>query len=1259
MSLILCSRCRLPALSCLCLSCFQYELNVDLLTYYFNLLTRYVQIHMLVHLIDTPQLFLASYARAFHHTSGNTEPNFIRIAKYLAAFKPTATTSPLKKMQDDAQAISLCVGNALMTFAPLITKYASVAGYMAQGKLFNVLQEDAKNLTWAVNEKAQLEVMHLSNMRSWVLWGFLVCPAEAARPGAVEMLALCLRETYQLQIFRDKCINIHREYEDLMDYKSPNGSFKMSKHKKLFKDAQADDEGMRKFHLDLRTYLRTELEVCDSFFQECPSCVAPKLQMLLALVHLARNEVVWWFRHRDREAFKGAASKHKAVAYDPQLSDLIYLCTQIIRVVESNKKEIQSFYVEYLTQIDAPKARSICDTFIASAQNPHVASLVHAVIDHLHERSAGDNLESVRLNWYRMSAAIANQSSGIPIHKPEAVAFATIMNQIVHHTRCIDLIDTQLKAHASFQMLFWYREELFEMLKVTLGAQDGRAANSVALVTLLHSSLHNVHRLAPDEQPMIGKEALTTADKFIRVIVNQLERNIQAMVNDTVALRARTNHTAVLQRIAHNNAMASNPNTGAMAMPGDESQYEQRRQVANLAAYHKAISDLCGAISRNETIVVYNIEFVMREYVAEAMSAYIRGAILGLCVQGPAIQKPSLILNRLKDSIYALMSVERALNINVADMVREVLVSEMTPAADEAAQQPQGVDDTNRHVPIINHIAHFYQAMFAQDLALSQGIVYSSLRRCFVSRKGASSSGSSGAGQGTGGVEFERFTDVTELRALCTLIGPAGVGVIDRALLKVVAKSAKSVKEVLLANQTVLLNLQGRFTEQSVWLDNIGILQGMDQLCSALTIIGCILHFRQLLRDALRHCTQEHSPFVLQAVRLAHRAIHDSGVVSDPRLSGVDYAAADVGLDLGEADHALRLALAVSHKSGMDCVGPNGSYCADPERDKRSIQLIHCVCVSLFSFLFLFFQPLKTTVADMNMFSYLPELLGLMYLSQRWRSASFSIELEGHTNNNHCMALAVRQLLVQFNRIHVKENASALESEKRIGSEMERFVRCSAFTILHLKVINARGDSSVQYPIPHIMLFLEQIVLASAGRVEMAALETCFPFTMLRTNFIQVYEVDTHRDGHSTPVCTAHSRSRDCMHALLGRWSAFDPFAHACRSNVCVSVCLSVVCVRIPAEANQHSQVRVMRMHGERINASQCLTRPINWSEKLTGCVCPVLSVLFVVCCVRSVLVSLPSPTTLAIELAVPCAAHRFPLSSASFFLVVIYPPQW
>ena len=1034
---------------------FKYELNIDLLSYYFNLFTRYVQIHFLVHLIDTPQLFLASFARAFHHTSGNTEPNFLRIAKYLAAFKPTQNTSPLKKLQDDAQAISLCVGNSLMTFLPLLTKYSTVAGYQAQGKLFNILQEEPKNLSWGCNEKLQLEIIHLNNFRNWVLWGFLVCPAELGRPGALDLLSLALRETFNIVIYRDKTLSIHKEFDELMDYKSANGSFKLNKHKKVFKDAYSDDDGTRKFHGDLRTYLRTELEQFIQFFAECPSCLPAKIQMVFALLSLARNEVLWYFRHLHIQPFK--SSKHKGLPPDAQVVEMIHHVIKLSGMVEGAKKDIQAFYVEFMTKIDAPKAKQICEQFMQASHNPAIAALIHALIDNLPQRSAGDNLEAIRLNWYRISAAVTHQQSGIPIHSTGP--FSAIMNQIVHHSRNIDCIETQLKAQASFSGLFWYKQELYDVLKDTLKSVDGRVVHCVSIVHLLNSALHNVHRLCPDEQPAIGKEIVSAADEFIRLIVNSLERCLQGVINETTALRSRTNHNAVLQRIAHINAMATGQEKQPLPVPGEESQYDQRRQLVNLAIYHKTISDICTAISQNECIVIYNIEFVLREYLHEAISNMARSTILNLCVQGPAIQKPTIILNRLKDCIYALGSVERALNINVSDIMRDVLLSELSPSAEEITALQAADADPNRPAPIILHIAAFYATMFGQDLALQQGIVYSPLRRCFLSRAGASSAAS-------GAFQFERYTDVSELRALCTLIGPGGVAVIDRQLLKLVQRNAKVVKDVLTANQTVLLNLTGRFTEQSVWLDNIGIIQHMDQLCAATTNIGCILHFRLMLRAALHEVTSKASPFIQHAVQIAYRAAHDNGVICDPRLSGLDNAASDVGLDVGESDHPLRLAL----------------------------------------------SPLKTTVADMNIFQFLPELFGLMYLSQRWRTAAFSIEIEGHTNNNHCMALAIRALLVQFNRIVVKEGVAALDIEKKISQDIDRFIRSSAFTILHLKALNSKEHNAPanQYPIQMIMIFLEQAIMAAAGRVEMSLLEQCFPFTMLRTNFIQVYEKQTN-----------------------------------------------------------------------------------------------------------------------------------------------------
>lgn len=1029
---------------------FKLELNADVLSYYFNLFTRYVQIHLLVKLIETPEMYIASFARAFHCTSGNSEPNYLRIAKYLATFR----SAPLKKMQEDAAAISLCVGTTLMTFMPILMKYSTVQGY-AQGKLFNIIQEDAKNLTVANNEKLQLEVLHLANLRNWVLWGFLICPAELARPGALDLLSLCLRETFHLQIFRDKTLNIHKEFDELQDsYKSPNGTFKLSKHKKVFKDAYSDEEGTRKFHQDLRTYLRTELEVAEKFFNEAPSCLAPKLSMIFALLALSRNEIVWFFRHQHIIPFKCSSSKVKGLVYDTQIPLMIELVLQVSKLVESNKKDIQSYYVEALTKNDATKARSVCDQFLSSLHNPQLSALVHAMIDPLADRTASDNLESIRLNWYRISAAVNHQQSGIPIHS--TTAFSGIMNTIVSHSRNIDCIETQLKTHASFQQLFFYKNDIFESLKETLKSVDGSTIHCGAYVQLLGSALHNIHRLCPDEQPVIGKEVVTTGDAFIRLIVNSLERCIQGVINDTNALRSKTNYNAVIQRIQHVNAMALNPQLPPVPSPGDESQWETRRNVQNLAIYHKTISDICSSITRNDVIILYNIEFAMREYVHEAISKNIRDAIVNLAVQGPAIAKPTMVLNRLKDTIAAFAAVERALNINVHDIARDVLLSEFAPPADEITAIQAADADPNRPIPIIMHIASWYTSIFSTDLA-QQGIVYSSVKKAFVSRKVQT-----GGAQST--LEFERFTDVPELRALATLVGPAGIAVIDRSLMKVIGRSMKVVKEVLSVNQGTLANLAGRFTEQSVWFDNIPALREMDQLCQATTVIGCILHFRQLLRSALNYSTHERSNFIYQSVSLAYRAVHE-GVVVDPKLNLLDQTAQDVGLDVGEADHPLRLA----------------------------------------------FAGFKTTVADVNMFALLPELYGLMYLSQRWRHAQFSIEFDGHLNNTHCMAIAIRQILVQFNRIQVKEGATTIDIEKRIAADLERFIKCSAFTMLHMKALNARErESQLHYPLQSIMVFLEQAMVAFAGRVEMSTLESCLPFTILRTAFIQQYEKQTN-----------------------------------------------------------------------------------------------------------------------------------------------------
>lgn len=55
-----------------------------------------------------------------------------------------------------------------------------------------------------LRSQSHLELMMLDKYRVWVLWGFLMCPKELARPNALEMLQICLHDGFIVPIYRDK-----------------------------------------------------------------------------------------------------------------------------------------------------------------------------------------------------------------------------------------------------------------------------------------------------------------------------------------------------------------------------------------------------------------------------------------------------------------------------------------------------------------------------------------------------------------------------------------------------------------------------------------------------------------------------------------------------------------------------------------------------------------------------------------------------------------------------------------------------------------------------------------------------------------------------------------------------------------------------------------------------------------------------------------------------------------------------------------------
>ena len=157
-------------------------------------------------------------------------------------------------------------------------------------------------------------------------------------------------------------------------------------------------------------------------------------------------------------------------------------------------------------------------------------------------------------------------------------------------------------------------------------------------------------------------------------------------------------------------------------------------------------------------------------------------------------------------------------------------------------------------------------------------------------------------------------------------------------------------------------------------------------------------------------------------------------------------------------------------------------------------------------------QKYKTQLADQSLWNLLPELYGCAMLAPRWRSSYYQIAHEGYTNNMHCMAEGVRALIVAFQRMPLKAEISKQDVSKRIDADFDRFVKCAAYTILNMVALKT-AEGGAAYPVANCMTFLEVFILNSGGRLQLAMLDDCFPYTLLRTNFIQIYQKQSASGG--------------------------------------------------------------------------------------------------------------------------------------------------
>lgn len=292
----------------------------------------------------------------------------------------------------------------------------------------------------------------------------------------------------------------------------------------------------------------------------------------------------------------------------------------------------------------------------------------------------------------------------------------------------------------------------------------------------------------------------------------------------------------------------------------------------------------------------------------------------------------------------------------------------------------------------------------------------------------------------------EEFSDISEMRALAELLGPYGMKFLSENLMWHVTSQIVELKKLVVENMDVLVQIRSNFSKADLMASLLPQLIGADNVLKRMTIIGVILSFRAMAQEGLREVFSSHCPFLMGPIECLKEFVTPDTDIK-VTLSVFELAsAAGVGCDI---DPALVAAIA---NLKTDTSSPEEEY-------KVACLLLIFLAVSL---------PLLATDP----------------------SSFYSIEMDGFSNNIHCLTKAVIQVSAALFTLY----------NKNIETHLKEFLVVASVSLLHLgqetDKIKTRNRESIS--------LLMRLVVEESSFLTLDMLESCFPYVLLRNAYREV-----------------------------------------------------------------------------------------------------------------------------------------------------------
>ena len=938
---------------------------------------------------------------------------------------------PLKKLAEEFVPHTRTLTRALLSLAAIYPRRNLSAEQWRSAQMLSLTANPGQLLNPAHTDTIPCEYLSLATIEHWIVFGFSVCHASLSQgQTANELWTLALQSGWIMTLFRDEVVYIHQYLQTFFEGIKGYGK-KVKEIQELYNTAL---QKASELHKERRKFLRSAIREMALLCSDQPGLLGPKALFVFMGLCFCRDEVIWLIHHHENPPVRQTKHKVQEDLTDRYLPELLFYMEELRGLVRKYNQVVQRYYVQYLSGYDAVALNQCIQglTHLSEEDSILLSSICQSV-SNLTVEQVEDPEHTFDFRGLRLDWTRLQSYISYGGGKSKLDEFKTSGGAGILNT---------IVFHA--RMVDQLESILVETSDLSIFCFYSRLFEDYFQMCLEFPA-QNRFIIA---FPLICSHFTQITNDFCpeeRIHIRERSLSVINLFLDEMSKEAKNIITTICDEQCNlSDKLLPKHCASVIAQvlvhkkkrdKRKMSQFEPERPGAE--SYRKTREDLTtmDKLHMALTELSFAINYVSSINVWDysfAPKEYLNQHLETRFARALA----GMVMFSPETSVIAkpseLLTSVRAY-MNVLQSVENHVHVDMTRIFNNVLLQQTQQHDSSGDTTIAASYTQWYSDILLRRVSAGH-ICFSSTLKSFVSL----------TAEGAIPFNAEEFTDPSELRALTELLGPYGIRLLNETLVWHVGSQVQELKKLVHQNKDTLIGLRTNFDKPEVMKELSKQLINVESVLQRMTIIGVVLSFRQLLYEAVNTQLEERIPFLFTTISDFH-----------------EHSLPEQSMLINE------MASAAGFSSRLD---PLLLQCIQslPKQDVGDEYLVSCL---LMVFVAVSIPKLAKSEASI-----------------------YKAQLDGHSNNIHCLAMAVNQV---FGALF------SLCGHDDVEDRLKEFLALASSSLLRLAQENSKEEIRNRESV-YILL---DLIVQSSPFLSMDLLESCFPYTLLRNSYHIVHKL--------------------------------------------------------------------------------------------------------------------------------------------------------